>query len=326
MGEEWDVSREPGGGRQIPNSPPQPQGALVHVVRDSSLVLTLPPPPPPAPLSAAPVTPPLVSPGRSHPGEECALLAHPCHGNGTPPPPRTAAAGPGPEGGEKRGSGRLPAPRTHLDCPGCHSNRGRFEVRSRKVAQGSPLGPAPLRAARRGPRLLAEAAAHPPPPRATSRTKSREGSRGFPASTHREPREHRRPEDPESLKPEEGSPVRVRPPPPAEPEGGRWQQEAGKGPGGAQAPQWSGDYRDLSLPPPAPTLIKSFFPLLESPRALSTGVGATAGSCRQPHEKGGLRGEEGAPTPAWTNSNVEGPLPGASWGRTNLGGAVPGCR
>lgn len=37
------------------------------------------------------------------------------------------------------GGGRLPALRTHLDCPGCHSNRGRFEVRSREEAKGSAL-------------------------------------------------------------------------------------------------------------------------------------------------------------------------------------------
>lgn len=82
-------------------------------------------------------------------------------------------------------------------------------------------------------------------------------------------------------------------PSPSRTQSGRWQQEAGEGPGGTQAPQWSCDYRDLSLPPPAPTLIKSFFPLLESPRALSARDGATAGSCRQPHERGVGRKEGG---------------------------------
>lgn len=45
-----------------------------------------------------------MSPGRSHPGEECALLSHPCHGNGTPPPPRTTAAGLAPRAARKGGT------------------------------------------------------------------------------------------------------------------------------------------------------------------------------------------------------------------------------
>lgn len=38
----------------------------------------------------------------------------------------------------RRGGGLPPRPaRTHLGCPGCHSNRGRCEVRSRETAKGS---------------------------------------------------------------------------------------------------------------------------------------------------------------------------------------------
>lgn len=109
-------------------------------------------------------------------------------------------------------------------------------------------------------------------------------------------------------------PVTSRAPSPSEARGGRWQQEAREGPGGAQAPQQSSDYRDLSLPPPAPTLIKSFFPLLESPLALSAGVGATAGSCRQPHEKWGWEGRREAATRAWPISSLEGPPAGGLTG------------
>lgn len=83
------------------------------------------------------------------------------------------------------------------------------------------------------------------------------------------------------------------PPPPAEPERGAGCRKPGKGPEARRPHSGAVITGTCPLPPPAPTLIKSFFPLLESPRALSAGVGATAGSCRQPHKKWGWEGRRG---------------------------------
>lgn len=185
-----------------------------------------------------------------------------------------------------RGGGHLPSLRTHLGCPGCHSNRGRCEVRSLETAKGSLWYP-----------LLFEFILD----------RIQRGILGcpgfFPQATHAFSERKGSPRAPEILPPEQGSPGRQ--PVPLPQQNPRRALAAGswEGPGGRQAPQWSCDYRDLSLPPPAPTLIKSFFPLLESPRALSTRDGATAGSCRQPQERrgeggGGLRLEPGH-SPGW---------------------------
>lgn len=120
--------------------------------------------------------------------------------------------------------GRLPALRTHLNCPGCHSNRRRLEVRSREVAKGSPRSRTPLIHQQRT--VAPGKDCHPP----TSRTKSREGPRGVSVSTQGKPREQRQPEPPKSLELEKGSPAPARPPPPAEPEGGAGSRKPGKGP------------------------------------------------------------------------------------------------
>lgn len=95
--------------------------------------------------------------------------------------------------------GRLPALRTHLNCPGCHSNRRRLEVRSREVAKGSPRSRTPLIHQQRT--VAPGKDCHPP----TSRTKSREGPRGVSVSTQGKPREQRQPEPPKSLELEKGS-------------------------------------------------------------------------------------------------------------------------
>lgn len=94
------------------------------------------------------------------------------------------------------------------------------------------------------------------------------------------------------LEPEKESPLSpARPPPPTVPERGAGSRKPGKGPE-ARRPHSGAVITGTCPSRPRLPLIKSFFPLLESPRALSAGVGATAGSCRQPHEKWGWE-EEG---------------------------------
>lgn len=114
----------------------------VGLVRVSSLVL----PPPSSFCHPRPLPPPLlVSLRRSHPGEECALLAHPCHGNGTPPPPRTARARPGPKGGEKR-RGAPPSPADTPRLPWLPQQPGAFRSAQPRSGKGlcSARDPSPL--------------------------------------------------------------------------------------------------------------------------------------------------------------------------------------
>lgn len=133
-----------------------------------------------------------MSPGRSHPGEECALLAHPCHGNGTPPPPRTTAAGPGPAGGEKGGGGYLPGPRGHTSAALVATATGGVAkcavAKQQRVLLGTPYSP-----------------------NSTSKglwTGSSEGSWGVPGSVLSHSERKGSPGVPESLAPGKGSPCR----------------------------------------------------------------------------------------------------------------------
>lgn len=111
--------------------PTQTPEALVSLVRDSSLVLT------PLPFLLPRLPPFLYPQGAPTLGKNVPSLRTLAMATAHPHPRAPQQPGLAPRAVRKGGGGgRLPAPRTHLGCPGYHSNRGHSKVRSREVAKG----------------------------------------------------------------------------------------------------------------------------------------------------------------------------------------------